>query len=320
MTMTAERTAITRDPATKAATLTVAQSGRWDLFAGKNVADVDFSRPIASGAGPGKQTLAPAGWACFALHAEERDEKEPLLLAERHLPMAGGYNFRDLGGFAGTNGGRVAWGKFFRTDGLSTLTEGDLAYLTSIPVVTIVDFRTAEENEHAPDKIPASVKNVLRLPIAPGYMSERAARNLEDYASPDEFMLEMYRDLALDPGITASYRQFFAAVQAEKDIPIIFHCSAGKDRTGLAAALILAALGVDRETILADYEASNRYLGDKYAPYIAKKPYLRGLFTVKKAFLLEAFRLLESEYGSLAAYLETALDVDIAAMRRRFLV
>lgn len=318
--MTAEHASITRDPATKAATLTVAHSGRWDLFAGKTVADVDFSQPVASGTGPGKQTLPPAGWACFALHAEEREAKKPLLLAERHLPMAGGYNFRDLGGFSGANGNRVAWGKFFRTDGLSALTDADLTYLASIPVVTIVDFRTAEENEHHPDKIPASVKNVLRLPIAPGYMSERAARNLEDYASPDEFMLEMYRDLALDPDITASYRRFFAAVQAENDVPIIFHCSAGKDRTGLAAALILTALGVDREVILADYEASNGYLGDKYAAYIAQKPYLKSLFTVKKTFLLEAFTLLEAEYGSLAAYLETALDVDVAAMRRRFLV
>lgn len=320
---TAEYARITRDPATKIATLTVSRNGAWELFAGKSLAGVDFSRPVASGAGPGEQTVPLPGWACFALRMEGEKDREPLFLAERRLPMAGGHNFRDLGGFSGAGGKRVAWGKFFRTDGLATLTEADLAYLASIPVAAIVDFRTAEEDERSPDAIPASVKNVARLPIAPGYMSDRAVKNLEDYATPDDFMFEMYRDLALDAGITDSYRQFFALVQAGEfrdNLPVIFHCSAGKDRTGFAAALILHALGVDKRTILADYEVSNRYLEDKYAPYIVGKPHLKGLFTVKKAFLEEAFRLVESAHGSLETYLETVLDVDIAAMRRNFLV
>ncbi len=248
------------------------------------------------------------------------------MTGERHLPMEGGYNFRDLGGFSGAGGKHVVWRQLFRTDGLNTLTEADLACLAAIPVITVVDFRTAEENERSPDILPPSVKNVVHLPIAPGYMSERAVKKLEDYASPDDFMFEMYRDLALDAAITASYRQFFAVIQAGRDgrsgdtLPLIFHCSAGKDRTGFAAALILHALGVDREAILADYEASNGYLRDKYATVIAAKPHLKGLFTVKKAFLTEAFRLVESAYGSLEAYLETVLDVDIAALRRRFLI
>ncbi|MCC8194311.1 MAG: tyrosine-protein phosphatase [Deltaproteobacteria bacterium] len=316
--MIADLAAITRDPVTKHAVLTITAKGPWSVFAGKDADSLDFSRPLAAGTGPETRKLPVSAWACFAVRTEGYKDA-PLLLAERHLPMAGGYNFRDLGGFTGADGRRVAWGRFFRTDGLGNLTDGDLAYLASIPVVTVADFRTIEENEHSPDRVPPSVREVLRLPIAPGYMSDRATRALEEYASPDEFMLEMYRDLALDPHITATYRRFFAAVQSVDALPLIFHCSAGKDRTGLAAALILTALGVDRQTILADYEASNGYLGDKYAPYIAKSPHLKGLFTVKRAFLEEAFRLLEDEYGSVAAYLETMLDVDIAAMRRRFL-
>ena len=310
---------ITRNPATKIATLAVDTAGAWHVFAGRDVHNIDFSVPLATGNGPETLKLPSAVWTCFALRTEA-DPNAPLLLAERHLPMTGGYNFRDLGGFPGANGKRVIWGKLFRTDGLGSLTDADLSYLAGIPIMTIADFRTTEEDQHSPDRFPASVKNVLRLPIAPGYMSSRATQKLENYSHPDEFMLEMYRDLALDPLIVATYRDFFASVQTEANLPLIFHCSAGKDRTGFAAALLLHSLGVDRQTILADYEISNIYLGDKYAPYIEKHPHLKGLFSVKKSFLESAFTLLEGEYGSLEAYLENALDVSISTMRHRFLI
>ena len=310
---------ITRNPATKNATLAVDTAGGWRVFAGRDVHSIDFSVTLATGNGPETLELPTSAWACFALRTAD-DNTPPLLFAERHLPMAGGYNFRDLGGFPGADGKHVVWGKLFRTDGLGSLTDADLAYLASIPVATIADFRTDEEDRHSPDRFPASVKHVLRLPIAPGYMSSRATQKLENYSHPDEFMLEMYRDLALDPQIVATYREFFASAQTEANLPLIFHCSAGKDRTGFAAALILHALGVDRQTILADYAVSNTYLGDKYAPYIEKHPHLKGLFTVKESFLEEAFTLVAVEYGSPDAYLENALGVDIHAMRRRFLV
>lgn len=331
--MTAEQTvhtgtgdagaAITRNPLTKAPALTVTVDGKWTLFAGKDAASVDYTVPVVSGEAPGTYTLPEGGpyacnarWACFAFRRGDRTT----LLAERHLPMAGGYNFRDLGGFSGADGKRVIWGKFFRTDGLGELTDADLAYLASIPIRTIVDFRTAEEAAHLPDRIPASVTAAVSLPIAPGYMNPAESRALEEYESQDAFMLHMYRDLAQDPAIAATYKRFFAHVQAEGDIPLIFHCSAGKDRTGVAAALLLTALGVDRETIFRDYEASNVYLGDKYAGYIKANPHIKGLFTVKEAFLAEAFALIEATHGSVESCLETVLGVDITSMRRRFLV
>lgn len=319
--MTTKRTAIRRDPLTKTAALSVAQEGRWALFAGKKLADIDFSFPVITGDGSGTVPLplAASGWACFALVFESRPDA-PVYLAERRLPMAGGFNFRDLGGFSGAAGKRVAWGAFFRTDGLSSLTDEDLAYLASIPITTLVDFRTAEEGGRSPDRVPPSVKNVLSLPIAPGYMNPEAEKGLEDYESPDAFMLHMYEDLVLDKGITAAYRKFFASVQRADEVPILFHCSAGKDRTGIAAALILSSLGVDREAILADYESSNGYLEEKYALAIEQKPYLRGLLTVKRLFLESAFDLAEREYGSIENYLETGLSVDIDVMRRRFLI
>lgn len=205
--------AITRDPASKAATLTVAATGQWEAYAGKDAESMNFASPVASGEGPGEFPLPGDRWTVFSI----RQNGESRSLAERRLPMQGGYNFRD-------------------------------------------------------------------------------------------------------PAIAGTYRAFFAHVQESAALPLLFHCAAGKDRTGFAAAMILFALGVDEETIFADYEASNAYLGDKYAPAIAANPEHGGLFTVKRAYLEESLRAIEQEYGHVETYLESALAVDIQLMRERFLV
>lgn len=306
---------IRRDADTKTATLVVSGNGDWRVFAGKNAATVDFSTPVAQGTGPRILVLPEefTTWTCFAL----KRGGEVRYTAERHLPMAGGYNFRDLGGFAGADGKRTAWGRFFRTDDLANLTKADLAYLASIPVATVVDFRTDRERNGAPDKIPSSVTRDVHFPVAPGFLGDGAGTR---YDNADQFMLALYRDLVHDPAIAETYKQFFALVQDSDRVPLLFHCAAGKDRTGLAAALILTALGVDREAIYADYEASNTYLGDKYAPLIAANPEHGGLYRVKRMFLAEAFARLEDAHGSVERYLETVLNVDIRRMRQLYLL
>lgn len=309
---------IERDPDTKGATLRITGGGAWEVSAlpvARPIRDgINSSGPIASGSGPGVFPLpeAPRRWACFAV----RRNDAAILAAERHLPMAGGFNFRDLGGFTGEGGKRVAWGTFIRADEMENLTVEDLAYLASIPLMTVVDFRTESETSRAPDRVPENVRTVLHRPVAPGYLNE--ARN-RPFTSAEDFMLGIYRDLALDPAIVETYRLFFRHVQNSADVPILFHCSAGKDRTGVAAALILLALGVDRKTVFADYTASNRYLGEKYAPLIAANPDQGGLYTVRPEFLEEALSLIESRYGSIEAYLTDALEVDIPAMREKYL-
>ena len=313
--MTPTDFAITRDAATKAATLTVAKDGPWQVFAGKDAQTIDFTAPIATGAVSGSFPLPVDGWAVFAV----RQNGEERVLAERQLPMEGGYNFRDLGGIKGHDGKRTVWGKLFRTDDLQNLTKDDSAYLSSIPVATIVDFRTHYERDKGPDTIPPGVKNALHYPITPGNLDPRK-NSPEDFGGMDNFMLAIYRDLVNDAAITATYRAFFRRVQQNADLPLLFHCSAGKDRTGFAAAMILFALGVDRETIFSDYEASNAYLGDKYAAIIAANPEHGGLFTVKPAYLEESLRVIEQEHGNVETYLTSVLDVDIALMRERFLM
>lgn len=307
--------AITRDPASKAATLTVAATGQWEAYAGKDAESMNFASPVASGEGPGEFPLPGDRWTVFSI----RQNGESRSLAERRLPMQGGYNFRDLGGIKGYGGKRVVWGKLFRTDDLQSLTREDSAYLASIPLTTIVDFRTHHERERKPELVPAGVKSALHCPIMPGNLDPRK-NSPESFGGMDNFMLAIYRDFVRDPAIAGTYRAFFAHVQESAALPLLFHCAAGKDRTGFAAAMILFALGVDEETIFADYEASNAYLGDKYAPAIAANPEHGGLFTVKRAYLEESLRAIEQEYGHVETYLESALAVDIQLMRERFLV
>lgn len=305
---------LTRDAATKAATLRVAAPGPWKAYAGKTESSVNFAVPVASGTGPGDFPLPGGEWEVFAVEQAGTVQR----VAERLLPMAGGHNFRDLGGMPAHGGKRTVWGKLFRTDDLQNLTPRDLAYLASIPVATIVDFRTPGERAKAPDAVPAGVKNVLHYPITPGNLHPNE-EGAPQHGDMDKFMRAIYRALVGDPAIAATYRAFFARIGNDGDLPLIFHCAAGKDRTGFAAALILLALGVDRETVFADYEFSNACLSSKYASLIAKAPEFGGLYIVKRAYLEEALHLVEREHGSVERYLTTILGVNIPRLRESFL-
>jgi protein-tyrosine phosphatase len=113
------------------------------------------------------------------------------------------------------------------------------------------------------------------------------------------------------------YRVLFSLLSDPDKTPILFHCSAGKDRTGLAAALILHALGADKETIMEDYLASTEYLHPYCEVYSKTKPHKKAYMTVKKEYLLTAFSVLES-YGGMDKYLVNELKADIKLLQRLY--
>ena len=175
--------------------------------------------------------------------------------------------------------------KFSVSDDLHKLTEDDLNYLASIPLKSIVDFRGEEEQKFAPDKLPVSVVNEFKLPIDPGNVISLMGLTDLDSTQMDSIMMRMNILFVTDKDFIGYYKEFFKLLQQEKNLPLLFHCSAGKDRTGMGAALILYALGVDEQTIMEDYLASNVYLSDKYAKEIAMNPNLKSVLSVKKEFL-----------------------------------
>ena len=241
-------------------------------------------------------------------------------MAERHLPITGAYNFRAMGGFENKEGKHIKWGKVFRSDDLHSLTDADLTYLNSIPLRSIVDFRSPAEIKEAPDKLPP-LATEYTLSITPGNLNADAVNDLAKMPAAEivGFMEDMNRAFSTDSTIIKQYKTYFELLQDETKTPLLFHCTAGKDRTGMAAALFLYALGVDEEVIMNDYMASNIYLGDKFAAYTQKYPQLIPLFEVKKEYLQAGIDQIKKDHTSVENYLEHVLQVDLAKMKQLYL-
>lgn len=301
---------------TKTTQIHINLNSPWQLYAGISVDSIDFSNPVASsdanGIFPVETPFYPRQY--FQLTSSGKDA----LFAERHLPMEGGYNFRDVGGYPTTDGRFVKWGMVFRTDDMQHLTQADLDYLTSLDVRTVVDFRSEEEVAAGADKLPSTTSNHILLPVIPGNLSAFDALQL-DSASIYNMMESLYISLCTEDKIINQYRQFFALLQNETKIPLSFHCSAGKDRTGMGAALFLYSLGVCEDVIIQDYLLSNKYLENKYTDLIAQRPEMKLMVTVKPEYLKTALKRIMTDHGSIEKYLEKTLNVDLEKMRRIYL-
>lgn len=307
---------IIRDKSTKAASLKINTEGKWTLFSGSSVENIDFSKPLLEGNGSGTFPLAIPD--SVRSYFQLITDKGRAILSERHLPMAGGYNFRDLGGYKNKEGKYVKWGKIFRSDDLYHLTSEDLNYLANIPVKSVVDFRSAEEVKKAPDKVPSSAKEYA-YSITPGNLDIQQDISSFTAEAIDSVMMSINRMLVTDPSIIKLYKDFFALLQDQNDVPLLFHCTAGKDRTGMGAALILYALGVDEETIFQDYLASNFYLDDKYAQLKQDYPEMASMFEVKRDFLQSGIEQIKKDHGSVENYLKNSLNVDLDKFKEMYL-
>ena len=215
----------------------------------------------------------------------------------RLLPVEGVYKMRDLGGYPAAGHKHVKWKTFIRSGDLNKLTESDLAYLASLSIRTDIDFRSIQEKKVAADRIPATVTQYIPLSIEAGDMTDMAHFNLNIQYAQD------------------TYREFFRIVSEERNTPLLFHCSAGKDRTGIAAALLLGALGVDRKVIMEDYMLSAEYLKGKYDAIVQAHPEFAPLTTVRKEYLEAAFQTIDSDYQGLENFLRNQLGADIDRLR-----
>lgn len=308
---------ITRNKYTKEAILNVYYTGKWSLFANSSTDFDTIAEPIMKNKGEGNFTLN--------INNSERTyflfktETEKFIFAEKLIPVEGGYNFRDLGGIRSKNGKHVKWGKLFRADDMSHLTESDLTYLASIPITSVIDFRAPSECKRSPDKLPHTARFTYPIAITPGNLSTEGIQANLLNKNINIHMKQMNRLLVSDPACVRAYRILFAIIQNNLSAPIVFHCSAGKDRTGMAAALILFALGVDEETIINDYLMSKDFLTDKYAAFIAKYPHTEPLFTVKRIYIKAAINQIKREHGSINNFLTKVLKVDIPKMKWLYL-
>lgn len=228
----------------------------------------------------------------------------------RVVELEGGSNFRDLGGYRTLSGQTVRRGKVYRTASMAALTDRDVASLGALGIRTICDFRGPEESRAAPTRLPP--QNPPRIDALPIHVAGNLQALLSDGKSTGADMRralsDTYRIFVRDH--VKAYRGLFDRLIDGPDYPLVFHCSAGKDRTGLAAALILSALGVSRDTIREDYLLTNTHWNAK-VPYAAQmQADIRdALLGAHPEYLDAAFDEIALQHGSVDDYLAGALGL-----------
>jgi protein-tyrosine phosphatase len=246
-------------------------------------------------------------------HAASLDIDGPA--PSRSLQLQGATNFRDLGGYVGQGGRRVRWRRLFRSDHLGGLTAADLQVLQELGVRRVCDFRGVTERATAVCAIADA--RVHSLPIEPTIVQKLSVLLAAgERPGPHEvvaLMQETYRNFVLHN--SARFSQLFAHL-LEADEPLVFHCTAGKDRTGFAAALILRALGVSRDDIVQDYLLTNEHLRPGGHSSAVPPEIAEVLYRVRMPFLEAALEALEDAHGGLDAYLAQQLSVGPAQRER----
>src|SRR6202140_301718 len=227
----------------------------------------------------------------------------------RHLNLAGASNFRDLGGYPGRDGRPVRWRQIFRSNHLGHLTEADIEVLRPLGLKSALDFRGPAERVAAICGL-AEIA-VHSLPIEPTVVATLRAR-LADGAALSaadalDVMRQSYRNYVRYN--TASFRALFAHLLEER-APLVIHCTAGKDRTGFACALILHVLGVPDDLIAEDYLLTNRfYRRDPSASSDLPEDGRQVLASGEASFLAAAFDAIGADHGGLENYLSDALGL-----------
>ncbi len=177
-----------------------------------------------------------------------------VIAAERRVPFEGITNLRDIGGYLTDSGGTTRWGRVFRADALHKLTAADLDAFGELGVTTVYDLRGDVERADFPGPVPSVHLSIVGRPRDGGPARPPSAMTAREGE-------EMLRDTYVG-ALTHSAAEIGTVVRGVADpdrTPAVFHCAGGKDRTGLVAVVLLLALGVDRETVLDDYEATSLY-------------------------------------------------------------
>ncbi len=258
-------------------------------------------------------------------------EGDSVYVALRHIAVEGAENIRDVGGLFTQRGEQVRWGLLYRSGSLSEIEEDDFDRLAALNIKTICDFRTDTEVTQDPDQWPnlAQIRTV-RLPIGNDSLDSKTVMkqiNEPDFDA-DRFMEKANREFVLLH--SDRFRAFMSLVLEKRNYPLLYHCSAGKDRTGIASALILSALGVERASIMQEYLLSNYYLHavgeDKLQQaaifYDIDQDKLRALMNVKANYIQAAFSTIDSLYGGVDQYLCQQLGVckaEVAQLKRQLL-
>jgi len=251
---------------------------------------------------------------------------------DRVLKFEGGCNFRDIGGYATRDGRTVRWGQVYRAGVLTYFSAGDHGTLRRLNVRSLCDLRRAEERSKEPSRWPdATVASLsfgdgTNAPTIRGF----AANYSPSAAGTRSAMLDVYKALPVWMG--ARIGGMFECIEAG-NLSLVVHCAAGKDRTGVAIAILLEALGVPRETILEDYLLTNVAgdfeefirgrndadlgVADHHHPLLSLPADIRRvLFAADADYLATSFEEIDGRFGNLHGYLEQVVGLNEARLRK----
>ncbi|MDY0811895.1 tyrosine-protein phosphatase [Kitasatospora purpeofusca] len=287
------------------------------VYAGTDPDGIRHRKAVAKGAGSATVTVTGLAAADRWFFELVPDRGAPLVVADRSLHLASAPNFRDAGGYRTADGRWVRTGVVYRSGDLSKLTDQDLAKLRRLGVRTVFDLRTPGEQKTAPDRVPAgaTVVNANVLGVA-----DTGAFNVTSPQAAVQAMVDAERTMVSADSARTAYHSVFNSLVERNDENVLFHCTAGKDRTGWASAALLTALGVPRETVEADYLASNTYRAAEIAATLAQLPpayqaIYKPLLDVRSEYLAAGFDEVQRKFGSFDAYLESGLGLDRRDLR-----
>lgn len=233
------------------------------------------------------------------------------------MRLEGAVNFRDLGGYETADGRRVRPGLLWRSDSLADLTAADLEVLGGLGLRTVCDLRAVGEREARPNRDLGPGVRVHELVVVPPRAQEVFAgvstMSVEDIQA---WLREVFRSFVADQ--REAYAAVLDALLQDGALPALVHCTSGRDRTGFAAAIVLCALGVSRETVVEDYLRSD--VAHRDIDFLigagVDETRVTAMTRPRAEYLLAGFAAMEEAYGSVDAYLRDALGLDDARRER----
>ncbi len=238
-----------------------------------------------------------------------------ITLGQKNIGIEKSPNFRTYNGLKNSEGKRFRENVLFRSGSITALPSSDKLKIHDLKLTTIVDFRTDFEVQREPDDTAGLKVNSVRIPL--GNINQQSSIQMfallnspnSTEATADSMMMSFYQNFA---SMVKSYKSFFEILLIP-DSKVLFHCSAGKDRTGIASALLLKALDFDDQDIMSDFLRSNEAVGavdvQKMKMYGIPEKMGSILMGVKSTYLTEAISRINKEYGSLDKMLESELGI-----------
>lgn len=261
------------------------------------------------------------------------------MVHERIVPLRETNNFRDLGGYQTYNGKTVRWHRIYRADQLSNLEADDQAKMIKLHIKEVLDLRSHEECQKQPDNLPDQIDYIFNPVFRHDEtQSTSIATELQQKMKVDPMlgkrhMIQAYADMITESDAQKAFKQVFAhLLSLNADEALVFHCTAGKDRTGLSAYLIYSALGVDQKTIMKDYLLTNtalmNFLRGQTAALRAghhnetEITNYTALWSAHKEYMNAAIQVLRDDYGGVESFLTNELQLaqsDIDDLKKMYL-